>query len=98
MLQRASADKTEIEGVEDMLTNKSCGGSGVHDGRLESMEARDKVHSAIILQTGHCVTGGGDVLIQTNTPGQTSSSVRHRSKDRKYSRMEYTAAFRTTMD
>ena len=50
-------------------TDEPSSGSGVHDGRLEAMEAWDKIHSPIILQPGHCVTGGSDVLIQTNTPG-----------------------------
>ena len=50
-------------------TNEPSSGSGVHDGRLETVEARDKIYSAIILQPGHYVTGGGNVLIQTNTPG-----------------------------
>ena len=69
-----------------MITNESRGGSGVHDGRLESMEARDKVHSAIILQPGHCVTGGGDVLIQTNTPGV--KYYFERCEQREYCRIE----------
>ena len=33
------------------------------------MKARDKVHSAIVLQLGHRVTGELDVGVETNTPG-----------------------------
>ena len=51
------------------VTNEARSGGGIHHRGLETMKARDKVHSTIVLQLGHSVTGQLDVGVETNTVG-----------------------------